>query len=171
MTCTPGVALTTGVTESGGISGCPATSDNSVDVGPRCQGRVMNDVLVLRGIELRYVLTMQLFDDGPSTVAELADALARGGFGVRGRASKAISDALRWERRYCRVRRMGRGRYGPGRMPRGTEYRIHKRVLGLRDRVRCRSEPGISPPPDEFDTAGVVEQVEDFEYPWGYWAG
>jgi hypothetical protein len=51
----------------------------------------------LRGTELRYVPTMQLFNDGPSTVADLANALAAQGFHISGRASKSISDALRWE--------------------------------------------------------------------------
>jgi hypothetical protein len=86
----------------------------------------------LRGIELRYVLTTYLFDNGPATVAELAAALTAQGFWVSGRESKAISDAMRWEQRYDRVRRRGRGRYGPGWMPRGTEHRMHKRVLALR---------------------------------------
>jgi phosphatidylethanolamine-binding protein (PEBP) family uncharacterized protein len=89
----------------------------------------------LRGIELRYVVTMHLFHNGPATIAELADALASQGFLVKGRASKSISDALRWERGYGRVRRLGRGRYGPAWMPRGTEHRIHTRVLALRAEV------------------------------------
>jgi hypothetical protein len=86
----------------------------------------------LRGIELRYVLTAYLFHNGPATVAELAAALTAQGFCVSRRASKAISDALRWEQGYGRVRRRGRGRYGPGWMPRGTEHRMHKRVSALR---------------------------------------
>ena len=102
----------------------------------------MNDALQLRGIELRYSLTMHLFRHGPATITELADALAWHGFAVGGRASKSISDALRWEMGYGRVRRLGRGRYGPGWMPRGTEHRIHKRVLALRDQTSCRSQPG-----------------------------
>jgi hypothetical protein len=89
----------------------------------------------LRGIELRYVLTIHLFNNGRATVAEMANALASQGFHVSGRASKSISDALRWERGYGRVRRLGRGRYGPGWMPRGTEHRIHKRVTALRAEV------------------------------------
>ncbi|HEU0190391.1 MAG TPA: hypothetical protein VFR17_03840 [Mycobacterium sp.] len=87
----------------------------------------------LRGIELRYVLTMQLFQHGTATIAELIEALAHHGFCVNGRASKAISDALRWERRYGRVYRRGRALYGPAQMPRATEYRIHQRVMALRD--------------------------------------
>lgn len=103
----------------------------------------MNDVLLLRGIELRYVLTLHLFNHGPGDITDLTEALAWHGFGTDGaRASKAISDALRWEMRYGRVHRLARGRYGPGWMPRGTEYRIHKRVLALREQARCRSEAG-----------------------------
>jgi hypothetical protein len=87
----------------------------------------------LRGIELRYVLTMQLAVHGPATIAELMDALKWHGCGVHGRPSKVVSDALRWEIERGRVWRLGRGRYGPGYMPRGTEYRIHQRVLALRE--------------------------------------
>jgi hypothetical protein len=57
----------------------------------------------LRGVELRYALTMYLFQHGPQTVADLIEALE-----------------------------YQRGRYGPGEMPRGTEHRIHQRVLSLR---------------------------------------
>jgi hypothetical protein len=89
----------------------------------------------LRGTELRYVLTWHLFDRGPSTVAELIDALESQGFTIQGRASKSISDALRWEGEHVRVHRLARGRYGPGWMPRSTEYRIHQRVLALRRQV------------------------------------
>ncbi|PQM47344.1 hypothetical protein C1Y40_02476 [Mycobacterium talmoniae] len=35
------------------------------------------------------------------------------------------------------MRRFGRGRYGPGWMPRGTEHRIHKRVQALRAEIEC----------------------------------
>jgi hypothetical protein len=87
---------------------------------------------MLRGIELRYVLTMHLFRHGRSTIIELRDALAFQGFDVARPAPKSVSDALRWERRRGRVRRLGRGLYGPGQMPRGTEHRIHMRVLALR---------------------------------------
>ncbi len=86
----------------------------------------------LRGIELRYVLTAHLLAHGPATVANLVEMLAARGFETPGRASKSVSDALRWETRRGRVRRVGRGRYDGGGMPRGTEHRIHTRVLGLR---------------------------------------
>jgi hypothetical protein len=44
------------------------------------------------------------------------------------RASKTISDALRWEVKRGRVVRLGQGRYGPGTMPRSTAQRIHARA-------------------------------------------
>ena len=86
----------------------------------------------LQGIELRYVLTLHLAVHGPATVTEMINMLGWHGFCVRGRASKTVSDALRWEIGRGRVRRLGRGRYGPGYTPRATEYRIHQRVLALR---------------------------------------
>jgi hypothetical protein len=90
---------------------------------------------LLRGIELRYVLTFHLANQGPATVAELIEGLRHQGFCVQGRPSKAISDALRWEIEHGRARRLGRGRYGPGYIPRSTDYRIHQRVLALRSAV------------------------------------
>ena len=102
----------------------------------------------LRGIELRYVLAMQLAVHGPATIPELIDALNWHSFRVRGRPSKAISDALRWEIEHGRVRRLGRGRYGPGYMPRGTEYRIHQRVLALREAAKLSLKGGqLTDPP------------------------
>lgn len=89
----------------------------------------------LRGIELRYVLTHYLHHHGPCSVADLTAELDSRGFCVQGRASKAISDALRWEREHGRVYRAGRGRYRPASMPRSTEYRIHQRVMALRARA------------------------------------
>jgi hypothetical protein len=97
---------------------------------PVCDRSAMNRPL--KGIELRYVLAMQLAVHGPATISELIDVLDWHGFCVRGRPSKAVSDALRWEIAHGRVRRLDRGLYGPGYMPRGTEYRIHQRVLALR---------------------------------------
>jgi hypothetical protein len=103
----------------------------------------------LRGIELRYVLTMHLARHGRSTIGDLVDALAFHGFSVDGPANKLVSDALRWERRHGRVRRIGRGVYGPGEMPRGTEHRIHRRELVLRAQA-IRSEAGTTAHPAEL---------------------
>nr|WP_082958977.1 hypothetical protein [Mycobacterium sp. E3198] len=86
----------------------------------------------LKGIELRYVLTMHLAHNGRATIADMMDALQKQGFCVSGRPSKAISDALRWAVGRDRARRLGRALYGPGCIPRSTEHRIHQRVLALR---------------------------------------
>ena len=119
----------------------------------------MNQRRMVRGTELRYLLTMYLFRHGICTVAELTAALAADGFAVPGRPSKVVSDALRWECLRQRVLPRGRGRYGPGWMPRGTEYRIHKRVLALRDEARELSrEAGqtrYTPGADTDETPGV----------------
>jgi hypothetical protein len=88
---------------------------------------------LLRGIELRYVLTMQLSQNGPATVVELIDELDRHGFCTRGRPPKAVSDALRWEIARGRVRRLGRGVYAVAYIPHSTEYRIINRVRALRE--------------------------------------
>lgn len=92
----------------------------------------MTDKLLLKGTNLRYVLTMQLFLCGPMSVADLVDALDDQGFTTTGRPSKTISDALRWEMAHGRVYRARHGRYRPADMPRSTEYRIRERVYALR---------------------------------------
>jgi hypothetical protein len=102
----------------------------------------MNNGRRVRGIELRYLLTMHLFLHGPATVSELVRTLASQGFDIAGRASKSVSDALRTEIGRGRVYRLRRGRYGPDWMPRGTEYRIHKRVLALRAEAAQLSRGG-----------------------------
>ena len=89
-------------------------------------------VKTLRGTNLRYTLTRLLQVCGPSTVNDLVVALREWGFTVDGRPSKTVSDALRWESRRGRVRRIDRGLYRAGGMPSGTEYRIIGRVSFLR---------------------------------------
>jgi hypothetical protein len=90
----------------------------------------------LRGIELRYLLTVSLIDaDRTRTVAELVDTVHAAGFALPGRASKAVSDALRWEIGKGRVWRVGRGRYAAGRMPRSTEWWLRARVTTVLERV------------------------------------
>ena len=104
----------------------------------------MPNTRALRGIELRYALTLYPFQHGPTTIPDLIDALEYQGFDVPGRASKAISDALRWEIGRGRVRRLRRGLYGPGSLPRATEHRVHSRVLAL------RAEAAVIAGHDEF---------------------
>ena len=100
----------------------------------------------LRGIELRYMLAFHLANQGPATVGELIDAVKHQGFSFRGRPSKAVSDALRWEIERGRVHRLGRSRYGPAYIPRSTEYRIHQRVMALRTAVVAARRAQSMPP-------------------------
>jgi hypothetical protein len=102
----------------------------------------MSELLPVRGIELRYLLTTHLFDHGPANIEELIEALRYQGFDTSGRASKSVSDALRWEMGCGRVIRLGRGRYAPARMPRATEYRIDQRVKALHAKVAALSLRG-----------------------------
>jgi hypothetical protein len=98
---------------------------------------------VLHGIELRYMLTVNLDIHGSASLFEMIEQLEYQGFAIRGRASKAVSDALRWEIRRGRVRRLRRGVYGPGDMPRSTSQHIHNRAAALRDeadRIMGRDE-------------------------------
>ena len=110
--------------------------------------------LRLRGIDLRYTLTMHLAQHGPATVTELIDALDRQGFCMPGRASKAVSDALRWEVEHGRVHRLGRGRYGPAYIPRSTDYRIHRRVLALRAAAVAERRAERTPLPRTYTSGG-----------------
>ncbi|MDX1889371.1 hypothetical protein [Mycolicibacterium sp. 050158] len=103
----------------------------------------MDDSLVLRGTELRYALVNYLYQHGRATIPELIAALTEQGFVIVGHPPKSVSDALRWEMGHVRVCRVGRGVYAPFEMPRSTEYRIHHRVLALREQARrIRSEAG-----------------------------
>ncbi|AKP57765.1 hypothetical protein [Mycobacteroides abscessus] len=96
----------------------------------------------VRGIELRYLLTLYVYRFGVTTVSELVQMLDRKGFDTDGRASKAMSDALRWEVRRGRLHRIDRGRYGPGeRLPRGTEHRMLRREQALLSLVAGHIDP------------------------------
>jgi hypothetical protein len=86
----------------------------------------------LRGRALRYLLTILLVDaQRPLTVAELIDQVERAGLEIAGRPSKAISDALRWERDKGRVVRVGPSLYASGAMPVRTERWIRQHVRQL----------------------------------------
>ena len=54
------------------------------------------------------------------TVGEIVEALRRDGVDVAGRASKTISDAVRWEVRRGRVRRVAPATYVVLSMPEST---------------------------------------------------
>ena len=102
----------------------------------------MESLMRVRGIELRYLPTWLVCHDGPCGVAELVDRLEQYGFEPGGRASKTVSDALRWEVRRGRLLRLERDWYMIGDIPRATEYRIHQRVIQLRVRARLSRRGG-----------------------------
>ena len=87
---------------------------------------------ILRGTDLRYTLTRLIQVLGPMTVSDLCAQLENLNFGVEGRPTKVVSDALRWEMGRDRVIRRGRGLYGEGWAPTGTAYRIVDRVESLK---------------------------------------
>ena len=88
----------------------------------------------LRGRALRFVLLDELMHREEMTVAELVTALVhRTGFDLGGRASKIISDALRWETRRGRVIRVARSRYRFSHTARSTARRIG--ILARRSRA------------------------------------
>lgn len=79
----------------------------------------------LRGRALRFLLVHELMQREEMTVSEMVTTLVRRcGFDLGGRASKIISDALRWETRRGRVIRLGRGRYRFSQTARSTARRI-----------------------------------------------
>ena len=93
------------------------------------------------GVELRYVLTFYLSQHGEASVSDLVETLDYYNFAAAGDPAKTISDALRWEIRHGRVRRVQRGVYGPGYIPRSTEHRIRQRVLALRAEAEILEGP------------------------------
>ncbi|HUP86706.1 MAG TPA: hypothetical protein VM143_13665 [Acidimicrobiales bacterium] len=96
----------------------------------------------LAGLDLRSALVFLLLDRGrPIPLAELDARIRRAGFDVEGRPGKAVSDALRWEVARGRVRRLGRGIYGPGVVAKVTKHRMRARVAATPNRARTRG-PG-----------------------------
>jgi hypothetical protein len=90
----------------------------------------------LTGLSLRYALIVHLVEARRVlTTRELVASLHADGFEIGGRASKAVSDALRWETRRGRVVRVGRGQYAAGVVSRQTVWRMRQRLLPLRSRV------------------------------------
>ena len=79
--------------------------------------------MLLRGRELRYAVTLLLFEaERTLTLDELAAHLRARGFVTWPEPRKAISDALRWEGHKGRVVRMSRGRYRSRGLARSTVW-------------------------------------------------
>lgn len=128
----------------------------------------------LRGRALRFVLVDELMRRGDDmTVAELVAALVhRHGFDLGGRASKVISDALRWETRRGRVVRVGRGRYRFSHTARSTARRIG--ILASRSRawvVAIMRRPTLSMvAPVDWEVEPTAP-ADGFRPPWADLAG
>lgn len=93
----------------------------------------------LRGRPLRYLLVRLLHDalkgsggrgsaTGALTVHDLVAGCEAAGVVFDDRASKLVSDSLRWEVRRGRVRRLARGVYVFAKAPRSTVWRIRRRT-------------------------------------------
>ena len=94
----------------------------------------------IKGLDLRYALIVCLVEAGRVlTTRELVASLHAAGFAIDGRASKTVSDALRWEVRRGRVVRRGRGLYARGVVSRQTVWRMTQRVRALRAQVVART--------------------------------
>ena len=97
----------------------------------------------LTTLDLRYLLTVHLLEAEHSlSISELVALVESDGFALPGRASKTVSDALRWEIRRGRVVRVRRATYRVGSMPRQTKGHIRRRVRDVRSgltRGRARS--------------------------------
>ncbi|WP_426572350.1 hypothetical protein [Aquihabitans sp. McL0605] len=85
----------------------------------------------ISGRDLRYLLTTYLAAAGPLTVARLVGLLERDGFELRGRPSKEVSDALRWEIARGRVVKISRATYAAKAIPERTARRIRTRARQL----------------------------------------
>ena len=90
----------------------------------------------LAGLDLRSALVLVLLEQQrPMSVAELVRALRRRGLQPPPDPGKAVSDALRWEVRRGRVRRVRRGVYAPGLVAKSTKHRMEGRVAATRNRT------------------------------------
>ncbi len=107
------------------------------EVRPRDASRWWDPAGELRGINLRAWLVLTIADSGRAvTVAELVDGIDVSSYGHAGRASKTISDALRWEVRKGHLRRLERGCYALGRLSRSARYRMRNRLRAVRARMQ-----------------------------------
>ncbi len=85
----------------------------------------------LRGRDLRHAALVVLHRCGrPVSLTEIATALRAAGFTLAGdyNNNKALADGLRHEAKRGRARRVSRGRYTVGYLPRTTAWRISRRM-------------------------------------------
>jgi len=124
---------------------------------------------VLRGRALRFILLDHLMAVGQSTVSDMVTLLATKGYDVDGRASKIISDSLRWEVRRHRVIRVARGVYRYRSAPASTARRV-RRFADRCHRWITATLNGHKPPPTPLDPRGIggVGYAQPEDAPWPY---
>lgn len=131
--------------------------------------RIPNDQYPLRGRALRFVLVEELRQHPTMTVAEMVEYLAGHGFNLAGRASKLISDALRWEVLRGRVIRLRRGVYAYGKAPRTTARRIRlfaRQCVAWINAAAQGEEPPPTPPTPEHRKTFTVYDDHPLRLPW-----
>ncbi len=123
----------------------------------------------IRGRGLRFVLVAELMRRPRATVSELVAVVAERGHVIDGRASKVISDSLRWEIRRNRVKRLGRGVYTYTGAPPTTARRI--RIFSdfckawIVAMTRGEEPPPLPPEPRSLD-AHLFQNP--YLAPWSY---
>ena len=121
----------------------PRLTPDPTPPAERCGSRWWDAPGELRGINLRSLLVLQLAEArGSLTVAELVDRADAAGWRLDGRASKTISDALRWEVARGRAVRLDRGRYACGGIAKTTRHRMRRRLAACQARAARRAGCG-----------------------------
>jgi hypothetical protein len=102
------------------------------------------------------------------TVAEMVTVITGYGFELTGRASKVISDALRWEVARGRVVRLRRGVYRYGQPPRTTAWRISLFATRARTWIvaAMRGETPPPTPPERRRRPPFAPRLDPTDPPW-----
>ncbi len=103
----------------------------------------------LGGLLLRYELCIVLHEARRSLpVAEIVRRVEADGFAVGPNPHKVVADALRWEVRRGRARRVRRGVYATGRLPRSSESKMRSALRRLRIEMAAADHDAYSPDHD-----------------------
>lgn len=127
----------------------PASERQSVSRLFVSSGMAITGADRIGGTELRHAISVCLLDAAsPLSLAEVVAGVEALHCPVPGRASKTVSDALRWEVRKGRAVRLGRSSYRAGTMPRSTEWWIRRQVASRQQIVaQTPAEAEVNPPP------------------------
>jgi hypothetical protein len=102
-----------------------------------------------RADRIRAAICVTLASAGaPMSVSELVAALGRLGLSVGDNPNKTVADAVRWEVARGHVRKVRRGTYAVGRLPRSTRRYMAERVAAyVADPTASYSRPANYPVP------------------------